>query len=317
MNDLAIIITAMNEARWLEGLLPTIAPAADGLDVDIVVADIESTDNTRDLVATFAGARTVPVINKGFSHANNVALQTVDARYVLFLNADTEIVDGSFAELLQFFGERPEVGMVGVRQLDPSGSVYPTMRRFASPSTALAEALGSERLAPRRGQRVLDLSLYDRETECDWTIGSFMLMRREALMSAGALDERFFFTGEEQDLCLRVRRAGWSIVHVPKMTIVHHVGKRGISPRFAAQSAFAERQYADLNFSGWRRVAYMAALRFGYLLRGVLGGRSVRGAASRAAYRASRRGAEPPFIIPPATAVPAGQFDAAQAGEPA
>ncbi len=317
MNDLAIIITAMNEAHWLEGLLPTLGPATEGVNVDIVVADIESTDHTRELVATFPHARTVPVINKGFSHANNVALQTVNARYVLFLNADTEISDGTFGELLRFMDARTEIGMVGVRQLDAEGTLYPTMRRFASPMTALAEALGSERLAPDRGQRVLDLALYERETSCDWTIGSFMLMRREALMSAGALDERFFFTGEEQDLCLRVRRAGWSIVHVPDMTIVHYVGKRGISPRFAAQSAFAERQYAELNFSGWRRPAYMASLRFGYLLRGLLGGRSARGEASRAAYRASRRGAEPPFMAPPVTALPAGQFDAATAGEPA
>ena len=60
------------------------------------------------------------------------------------------------------------------------------------------------------GERELDLALYEREVECDWTSGSFMLCRREALLSAGLLDERFFIYSEEPDLCLRMKRAGWA-----------------------------------------------------------------------------------------------------------
>ena len=32
------------------------------------------------------------------------------------------------------------------------------------------------------------MSSYERECECDWTSGSFMLARREALLSAGCMD---------------------------------------------------------------------------------------------------------------------------------
>ena len=58
-----------------------------------------------------------------------------------------------------------------------------------------------------------------------------MFARREAVLSAGLFDERFFLYSEEPDLCLRIKRAGWSIRHLPAMTILHHAGKAGMPPQ--------------------------------------------------------------------------------------
>ena len=63
-----------------------------------------------------------------------------------------------------------------------------------------------------------------------------MLARREALLSAGLLDERFFIYSEEPDLCLRIRRAGWEMRHLPDDDL-HHAGKAGINPRMEAQNS--------------------------------------------------------------------------------
>jgi GT2 family glycosyltransferase len=207
------------------------------------------------------------------------------------------------------------VGLAGVRQVTGDGDLYPTMRRFATPQRILAEALGSERFAPEHGQRVLDLSLYDRELSCDWTIGSFMLTRREAVESAGWMDERFFFTGEEQDFCLRIRQAGWDIRHLPVMTIVHHAGKRGISPKFAAQLAFAEVQYANKNMTGATRRTYLLGLWLNHAVRAAAF-RGPRRAAELAALEVIRGRAGSPFMDPPPTALPSGTFDRARAGTP-
>ncbi len=62
------------------------------------------------MIARFPFARAVPVVNRGFAHANNVAAATTDARYVLYLNADTELAEGTLAELVAAMDERPEVG---------------------------------------------------------------------------------------------------------------------------------------------------------------------------------------------------------------
>src|SRR5439155_23659110 len=156
-----------------------------------------------------------------------------------------------------------------------NGVLTPTMRRFPSTTRALGDALGLERLPQRPawlGERELRLGRYDHGFEGDWTIGSFLLVRRQALEEAGAFDERFFLYSEEVDLCLRVRRAGWTVVHLPTLTLRHYgsVG-RALDPRMASQNAWAQLQYARKNLPPRSRPAFRAALLLRYGLRSLVG----------------------------------------------
>ena len=102
MHDLAIITVSTNEAQWIRPCLRTVFTHIGDVSVDVVVVDNESTDRTADLVAAeFPDARVVWSRNHGFSHGNNRALMTCNARYVLFLNPDTEILEGTFADLVE------------------------------------------------------------------------------------------------------------------------------------------------------------------------------------------------------------------------
>ena len=66
-----------------------------------------------------------------------------------------------------------------------------------------------------------------------------MLVRREALQSAGFMDERFFLFCDETDLCLRIKQAGWEVHHPADLTILHYAGKAGWNPKLEAQGAYA------------------------------------------------------------------------------
>ncbi|MDX6408603.1 MAG: hypothetical protein QOE13_1674, partial [Gaiellaceae bacterium] len=204
-----MIIVSTNEAHWLRPCLSTVFERAGGASLDVVVADNQSTDGTRELVETeFPQARVVTCENRGFAHANNRGFMASEARYVLFLNPDTEILEGTFGDLVHALDARPQVGLIGVKQVTADGALFPTIRRFPNAARAFGEALWSERFPFRAswlGERELDMSVYEREVECDWTSGSYMLARREALLSGGILDERFFIYGEEPDLCLRMK----------------------------------------------------------------------------------------------------------------
>jgi N-acetylglucosaminyl-diphospho-decaprenol L-rhamnosyltransferase len=328
VHDLAIIVVSTNEANWLRPCLATVFGRQGDIDLDVVIADNGSRDGTRELVEReFPGARVVTCENRGFAHANNCALTTCNARFVLFLNPDTEIIAGTFAELVETLDARPDVGLAGVKQVTADGALWPTIRRFPTALRALGEALGSERWPVRArafGERELDQTAYERETLCDWTSGSFMLVRWEAIESAGFMDERFFIYSEETDFCYRIKRAGWEIVHLPLMTIIHHAGKGGVNPKMEAQNAHARVQYARKNFSRFHRGMYEGALalRFAVRLLAPVGDRSTRAARRRASLRALRVLAgldEPPFGIPPARAVAprAGSPPVAPALEPA
>jgi N-acetylglucosaminyl-diphospho-decaprenol L-rhamnosyltransferase len=313
--DLAIVVVSANSAHWLERCLVTVFEHAGDATLEVVVVDNASTDGTRELVESrFPQVRVLDSPNRGFAYGNNLGLEQVHARYLLLLNPDTEIADGTFGELIAVLDAKPLVGAAGVRQIKPDGTLGRTIHRFPSVTRALGEALFSERWPVHpawAGERELDPDAYEREGECDWPTGAFLLVRREALLSAGLLDERFFLLCEEPDLCLRIKRAGWQVRHVLEMTIVHHAGKHHASPRMLAQEAFARKQYARKHFPPVRRGLFLTALGVRYLIRaaGPRTGDADRNARREGARRALRTLlglVEPPFGPPPSTAVQAG-----------
>ena len=305
---LAVIIVSANSARWLRPCLTTVYERAGDVELDVVVVAAGCTDETVSIVEKeFRQARTITCENRGFAYANNQALRTVDADWTLMLNPDTEVLEGSFADLIAQLDSRPTVGLVGVRQVTSDGQLFPTIRRFPNVVRSLFEAVGSERFPFRAswlGERELDLRVYEQDVACDWTSGSFMLVRREALEGAGLLDERFFLYCEETDLCLRIKQAGWEIRHLPYLTILHHANRDGWNSRLDAQAAYSKRLYFKKHLPPLHRHSATGALLLGYTLRSVLG-RGDRGQreSSRAAVATLIGLRPPPFGEPPRVAV--------------
>lgn len=288
--DLAIIIVSTSEAHWIRRLLPTLFARVGDIRTDVVVVDNGSHDDTAEAVENeFPEARVVRSNNHGFGHANNRGVMTSNARYVLFLNPDTEIVAGTFAELVELMDARPTVGLVGCRQVTPDGRLDTTIRYFPNALRALGDALSAERLPGHRprwlGEREIDPAAYESEFGCDWTSGSFMLARREALESAGFFDERYFMYSDETDLCRRLKLAGWEIRHLPQMTILHHDRKAGIKPHIEMLGGVTRMMYAYKYFSPAHRVLYTGAVMLRHVLRAVYAGHGELGAQRRAASR--------------------------------
>jgi N-acetylglucosaminyl-diphospho-decaprenol L-rhamnosyltransferase len=312
MVDLAVVIVSHDDERWLPSCLGSIYRHRGSASIDVTVVDNGANRLVEPFVRDdFPETRTIRCENRGFGHANNRGAATSDARYVLFLNPDTEVREGNFGELVSLLDERPSVGVAGVRQVTPDGTLYPTIRRFPNALRALGEALALERLGrcPHwAGEREIDPAAHGLETACDWTPGSFLFVRREALLSAGLFDERFFMYAEEVDLCRRVKAAGWEVRHLPQMTIVHHAVKAGFVPRLHAQAAYSRLQYTRKHFGGTHRAAYLIALVLRHALRAALpgspNGRNGRlRASSRLALSTLLGRSPPPFGKPAAVAV--------------
>jgi GT2 family glycosyltransferase len=300
VHDVCVIIVSHNGKRWLDAALSSLFASAGGLDLDVVVVDNGSDGSAAYVEENFPLARAITCANRGFGAANNEGLATVDARYVLFLNPDTEFLEGKLSDLIAVMDRRPGVGLVGVRQVGGDGELAPSIRRFPSTTNMLAEALAVEKVPFARrylGERVLDRRRYERESPCDWTSGSFMLVRAEALRGCGGFDERFFLFSEETDLCWRLRRAGWGIAHLPSVTIRHYESERSASPLMEAQSAYARLQFARKHFT--RVLAYRWAMALRYALRaGAPAGRNRRRKEAARAALAAVLDEVPPIAAP-------------------
>ena len=300
MHDLAIVLVSHYGARWVRACLASIGPHLENCVADIVVVS-NADDETEEIVREFPHVRFIRCENHGFAHANNVGVRTCQARFVLFLNVDTEILRGrsptycpcSIDDLrwpLPACARFPRRTSCSRR----SGVFRARCERSARP---WAQS-GSPWHPSWAGERELDLASYDEEVDCDWASGSFLLVRYEVLDEIGLMDERFFLYSEEPDLCLRAKRAGWDVRHLPAMTILHHAGKAGVNPKLEAQAAFARLQYVEKHFSSrLNRSVYRGALALRYGLRAMRRGRdgSPRREAARAAFRVVLGIDPPPF----------------------
>ena len=301
---LSVIIVSANSAKWLRPCLTTVYERAGDVDLDVVVVAAGCTDETVPLVERhFPQARTISCPNRGFAFANNRALRTVDADWVLFLNPDTEILEGSFADLIDTLGPRSTVGLAGVRQVTADGQLFPTIRHFPNAIRFLFETLGSERFPIRTswlGERELDLRVYERDIACDWTSGSFMLVRWEALPECRVHGRAVLPLLRGNGPLSPHQAGGLGDSPRPYLTILHHANKGGWNPQLEAQVAYAKRQYIEKHLSPIHQIAAKGALVLGFTLRSALGGGGQgRKGSSRAALATLLGLRPPPFGEPP------------------
>ena len=295
-QTVSVIIVSWNHGRWLPECVSSLRSRSGAITVEIVVVDSGSQDRTQE-IAESLGARVVACENHGFAYANNRGLELVSGDWVLFLNPDTRVVDGTLSDLVSTAASHPWLGVAGVRQLSADGALEWSIRRSPSPIRWFSEALGSEsfpwRLRSWAGERELDATRYAREGEIDWTSGSCMLARTAVVRQIGGMDERFFLYSEEPDMSLRARKLGWETWHLPSLTIIHYGGNEGSDPRLTAQLAHARRLYLRKHGTPVGRLVGFVALVLGSALRSVISGSARKRACARAAL-ATLLGIRPP-----------------------
>lgn len=142
----------------------------------------------------------------GFGTNHNRALAGADESFVCVLNPDIELFDDPFTALVAFAAQ-PGVGCAYPQQMDDGGEVQDCERELPSPV-----ALWRRRVLGRR------------ETRVDWVNAACLVLPRSVWQSLGGFDESYFMYCEDVDLCLRLRKAGWSMVRAPARVV--HVGQR-------------------------------------------------------------------------------------------
>ncbi len=58
-----------------------------------------------------------------------------------------------------------------------------------------------------------------------WLSSACLLLRRDALIQVGMIDEEYFIYGDETDLQYRLNRAGWQVFYLPNATTIHYGGR--------------------------------------------------------------------------------------------
>ncbi|MGE0484127.1 MAG: glycosyltransferase [Gammaproteobacteria bacterium] len=147
--SLSVIVPAYNYAHYLDATLASVV--AQGVDdVEVIVVDDGSTDDTAAVVARFAQVTYVRQDNRGLSAARNRGLREAHGQFVTFLDADDLLAPGSLAARLAFMRAHPDcaISVCGTRQFRDADGRRRWLRRWYLPPSALGLRLCHFNIAP-------------------------------------------------------------------------------------------------------------------------------------------------------------------------
>ena len=268
-----VVVVSYNGDDWLDRCLGALlVDARPRASFEVLVVDNGSDAPTRAVLERWSTQLRVHYSdqNLGFGRACNLAVSLSSAPAIVLLNPDAVVRPGCIDALVDALDRHPGAGIVGGRTVRPDGALEPsscwgrpTLWSLLCFATGLSSAL--------RGSTIFDpeaLGGWARDTErhVDIVTGCLLATARTTWDLLGGFDERFFMYGEDADLSLRARQAGFRPMITPDAVAVHAVGAS--SDRKAHKNRLLMTGKATLSRTLWSGARLRVAL--GLLAAGVL-----------------------------------------------
>lgn len=251
-NDAASTLRCVNAAR--QSAVPT------NVVVTLIVLDNGSNQQDWVLLQNELASSDVTLIrqetNTGFAAGHNVIIRQAierNADYVWLLNNDAVVKQDTLAGLLQVLFETPDCGIVSPliyalhdeKTLDFIGAIHAWNKLDSERANNLATA---ERMQANHPN---DLFVF----------GTAPVIRINALVATGLLEEKLFAYYEDDDICMRLSRAGWSCRMAFSASILHFRRKAVSMERpsyffylMARNSLFFYVEYTPAEYRHWIRL---------------------------------------------------------------
>lgn len=150
--------------------------------------------------------------NLGFAKACNQGIEASRGDIVALLNNDTETDAAWLQELVAAAEKNSDAGMFATKTL--------FFDRRDTIDTA-GHLIYPDGLNRGRGRLEIDRGQYDERTDVFFPSGAAAAYRKRMLDEIGLFDERHFAYGDDTDLGIRGRLAGWRCVFVPGAIVYH------------------------------------------------------------------------------------------------
>lgn len=151
-----------------------------------------------------------PAEKIGFGRNVNFGFRHTKGKYVLVLNDDVYLAPDAVAHMMDVM--KPDVGIVGMLLRYPDGTIYHA-GKLRQPGSG---GIGFPHVDLRKTEPTIKTPM-----EMENTNGASFLIRRDAFYDAGGYDEEFQFYAEDDDLCMKIRLAGWKLMYTPFATGIH------------------------------------------------------------------------------------------------
>ncbi|MFB6271915.1 MAG: glycosyltransferase family 2 protein [Salinibacter sp.] len=177
---------------------------------EVVVVDDASSEDMGDVVACWLPDATLIrlSVRHGIAKARNVGANHASGEVLMFLDDDGVLADAHrLPDLVATLKGDESLGAVALTVIDGHDDEA-TDEALSSSVTPTPEA----RDAPSTQARVIPSSRF---------FGGAVLLKRAAFEAVGGYSEDLFYSHEEDDLSLRLWRAGYGVVHSPDVRFLH------------------------------------------------------------------------------------------------
>lgn len=215
VDRVSVVLVTFNSGHVIERAIRSLPSG-----VEVVVVDNASTDDSLELAGAAGASCIRNPHNIGFGRASNLGAAQSRREFILFLNPDAMLRPNAVEFMIAAALRHPDAGAVGPKLIDgDERSVW----RYAS---VLQPMPHGETRHPTEPEAACCMPLLT---------GAALLCRRAAFEEVRGFDENIFLYHEDDDLCLRLTRAGWSLVYEPAAEVAHAFGLSSRQSDFMAR----------------------------------------------------------------------------------
>ncbi|OQX56616.1 MAG: hypothetical protein B5M53_00480 [Candidatus Cloacimonas sp. 4484_209] len=283
MKELSVIIVNWNTKNVLKNCIISIYKTVKKIEFEVIVVDNGSTDGSAEMIR-----KEFPYVklienrrNRGFAAANNQAIKKAEGAFILLLNSDTVVLDNAIEKTLSFIKNKKDAGAVGCKLLNADYSLQPSCYNFYSFFKRAILRKIPKFLIPSKYYKNLESLIiswgYDEIRDVDYVRGAFLMVRNTIFDEIGLFDESFFMYGEEEDLCYRMKNAGWKVYFYPDAQIIHLKGasvkkkETEILQRVVTDMLFLKKHHSLCSYLTIRFLV-ITKIMFGYIIQKLLNG---------------------------------------------
>ncbi len=217
MDKVSIIVPSYNRKELLGTCLNSIKNQ-DYPDKEIIVVDDGSTDGTSSYIKDLFPHVKITRNNRplGPAYAKNLGIVNSSGRYIYFLDSDSELIyKDTISAMVRTMESNEKIGSLGgIVELDAAGAVTRVCgRKVAYDGRSYTISLENRKSA-FPGEIM---------AECDFVETCNCFTRRDIVLTAGGFDPYYIYMGEDKELGMRIRKAGYKNFFGFKVACAHRL----------------------------------------------------------------------------------------------
>lgn len=249
------VVLSFNSRKYIEDCLRSLKGN------EVVVVDAGSTDGSSEFIAEkFPELKLIVVKeNLGYAGGNNLGIKYAlesGADLIWVVNPDIVVAPDALSEAMKAMTDN--VAVVASKVYFAAGFEFHKEKYKKNDLGKVIWYAGADNdwdnvYAKHWGINEVDKGQFNKKKEIGYATGSSMLLRSGVLKKTGLIDEKYFMYYEENDLCQRIKKAGYKLIYAPQSIVRHKVGQAaGIGSGLADYYIARNRMLFGMRWAPWR-----------------------------------------------------------------